>query len=408
MRAETNPGAALATAAVVLATDTFVYGLAVPVLPSIAGDLGASPTAVGLLFASYAAALLLATPFVGLWIDRSGARTPMLVGLVGLAAATLLFASARTFPLFVLARVLQGISAGVSWTAAFALIAATHPPGARGRAMGVALSGMTVGMLLGPPLGGLLLENFGTRVPFLLAAAVAGADGVARWILIGDDSASGGGADEGREHPARHPDAPIVFALTALGAATIAFLEPILPLHLYGSLGAAPGVVGILFGLATLASAIAYPLVGALSDRLPGLTLALIGAFVGAGAVAATGVLPTVWAVGVALALVAVAAAFVLVPTLGLISGIAEAQDPPAYGAAYALYALAYVAGLTAGPLLGGLALGAFGFGGAALTGGALLALAGICVAAAGLKRRSAGNGQARREHPGSTVRRSK
>ena len=119
-----------------LATDMFVYGLAVPVLPVYALSLGASPATVGALFAVYAGALMLVTPLVGIWVDRSGPRGPLLVGMIGLAAATLLFAFAPGLAGLFLARALQGLSAGVSWTAGLALIATTHSLEQRGKAMG--------------------------------------------------------------------------------------------------------------------------------------------------------------------------------------------------------------------------------------------------------------------------------
>ncbi len=62
-------------------------------------------------------ALVVVTPLVGVWTDHVGLRAPLLIGLFSLAAATLLFAFAPAFPLLLLARALQGIAAGVSWTA---------------------------------------------------------------------------------------------------------------------------------------------------------------------------------------------------------------------------------------------------------------------------------------------------
>src|SRR4051794_19916530 len=162
----------------------FVYGLAVPVLPVYALSLGASPATVGALFAVYAGALTLVTPLVGSWVDRRGPRGPMLVGMLGLAAATLLFAFARGLGGLFVARALQGLSAGVSWTAGLALIATTHPLEQRGKAMGTALASAAIGVLLGPPLGGILFDRWGLRVPFLVAAALAAVDGLARLLLI--------------------------------------------------------------------------------------------------------------------------------------------------------------------------------------------------------------------------------
>ncbi len=135
-----GPRAALTVASLALFTDALLYGLAVPVLPLLASDQGASSVGVGLLFAAYAAALLAFTPIAGLAVDRLGTRSTMLAGLGALAAATLLLVVVAAPALLGAARALQGPAAAVTWTASLALIAETHPPRTRGPAMGIALS----------------------------------------------------------------------------------------------------------------------------------------------------------------------------------------------------------------------------------------------------------------------------
>src|SRR4029453_10013805 len=149
-------------------------------------SLGASQTAIGLLFGSYAIALFLFTPIFGIVSDRVGRRGPMLGGLIGLAGATLLYVFANSLTLLVVARVLQGISAAATWTAGLALLADLFPTEMRGRAMGMAMAGMAVGMLVGPLFGGVLYELGGYSLPFFVAAGFAVLDGLARMFLLKD------------------------------------------------------------------------------------------------------------------------------------------------------------------------------------------------------------------------------
>jgi DHA1 family solute carrier family 18 vesicular amine transporter 1/2 len=387
VRSPGRQGAALIVAMVALATDMFVYGLAIPVLPAIAHREGAPAVAIGVLFACYAAAFIVVTPLAGAWADRAGLRGPMLVGLAGLAASTLLFAFGHGFAFLLLARFLQGAAAGVTWTASLALIAATHPPAVRGRAMGTALSAVAVGTLAGPPAGGFLFQHLGGQAPFLAAAALAAVDGAARWALVREPARQP--APASRPTSAwRHPDTPLLFALTAFGAALIAFLEPILPLHAAAALGLRPEQVGLLFGLAALAGGTASPLAGMLAGRVPALAVAAAGLVLGAAAMTLAGAVANPWALGVALALVASASALVLAPTLVLVARVAEAQQPPAYGASYGVYNLAYAAGLTAAPLLAGAAASALSFGGATGLAAMLLLAVGIGAAIRSLASR--------------------
>jgi MFS transporter, DHA1 family, solute carrier family 18 (vesicular amine transporter), member 1/2 len=372
--------AAVTVAAVALATDMFVYGVAVPVLPRIAAAHGASAAEVGVLFAVYAGALLVTTPVAGVLVDRVGNRVPMLAGLLVLAAAVLLFAFAQAYPTLVLARLLQGCAAAVSWTAGLGLIAAAYPAEEVGKPMGVALSSMGAGVLLGPLAGGLLAGHLGTRAPFLLAAAVAAADGVVRMTLIRDEPAPR------RDTPARvwrHPAMPGLFGLTALGAGLVAFLEPVLPLHTATRFRATPGAIGLLFAVALLVGMVVAPVAGALADRLPRGRLAGAGALCAALALVVVSRAPSLWVAGAGLALAAAAAQLVLTPTLTLIAEVAGSQDPPAYGAAYAAYNVAYTTGLVVAPLLAGGGSSAVGFGRTTLAGAVLAALLGVAVTAA-------------------------
>ena len=52
----------------------------------------------------------------------------------------------------------------------------------RGSAMGVALSGLALGVLLGPPFGGVTYQFLGKEAPFLILATFALLDGA---LLVG-------------------------------------------------------------------------------------------------------------------------------------------------------------------------------------------------------------------------------
>ena len=65
-----------------------------PVLPDLSRRLGASPTVIGLLFASFGVTLLAVSVPMGAISDRIGRKLPLVGGLLALAAASVLFAYA--------------------------------------------------------------------------------------------------------------------------------------------------------------------------------------------------------------------------------------------------------------------------------------------------------------------------
>jgi MFS transporter, DHA1 family, solute carrier family 18 (vesicular amine transporter), member 1/2 len=374
----TRPRAAAAVVTLALAVDMFLYGSLVPllpVLPAVADSAGAA----GLLFAAYAVAMLVATPVVGRWVDRSGPRAPLLTGLLALAAATALFAAVVDVPgglglaVLLLARAAQGVAAAASWSAGLALIASTHPPERRGTVMGLALSAVGFGVLLGPAVTGLLADAFGLRAPFVLIAVLAVLDAVARIIWVGPT------ADAPTATPlrvvARGPQAGLLIGLTALGAAAIAFAEPVLPLHL-ATLGLGATGIGLVFGGAALLGGLAAPLAGVLTDRLGASRVAALGTLVAATGFVLCG-LPLAGASIAGVVVVGIGAQLVLAPTLVLVGGLAEHIQPPAYGAAYALYNLAYTGGLAVAPLVAGTAAALAGVAATTIAAAALAAAAG-------------------------------
>ena len=151
-----KPAAALFVVSLAVFVDLLVYGMMVPVLPGYASGLGASQSTLGLLLGAFGVAVVAATPLFGVLSDRYGSKWPMVGGLVGLAASTLLFAYAPGLGWLFVARTLQGASSAASWVAGLALLARVYPAAERGRAMGTAMAGTVLGTLLGPPLGGFL------------------------------------------------------------------------------------------------------------------------------------------------------------------------------------------------------------------------------------------------------------
>lgn len=137
----------LSTVGVGLFTDLFLYCLIVPILPFILQDRVALPpdqiqTHVSALLAAYAGTQVLFSFPAGIVADRlSARRTPFLLGLVALLAATLLLGLGQSVAVLAIARVLQGLSAAVVWTVGLILILDTVGSDNLGKTIG-SVSGM--------------------------------------------------------------------------------------------------------------------------------------------------------------------------------------------------------------------------------------------------------------------------
>ena len=345
--------------------DIVAYSVAVPVLPDLSRKLGASPTMIGLLFASFGVTLLTVSIPMGAVSDRTGRKAPLVGGMMALAAATLLFAYSDGLPWLFAARLVQGAADGVTWVVGFALIADRYGPEERGRVSGIVMSGTSAAVMIGPTIGGWLYEVGGIRAPFLVVAGLAALAAVGfLWLDVPPPRPEAEPAPIASvlRSPAVASCAVVVVAVSA----TLTMLEPVLPLFLAATLGIGPARVGLIFGSGAVASAILHPINGRLTDRWGGRRLMMIGLLL----VACTlPLLSITWGYPWTMAFFVLnmtAMALVITPSLTYMAEAVSSSGAGSFGVGYGLYNVAWGVGLLGGPALSGFLYERLGF--AALT----------------------------------------
>ncbi len=141
-------------------------------LPAIGRELPS--TVIGVLegqayiVSGYLAVLAALLIIAGALADYYGRRLIFAIGLAGFGVTSLLCGIAPNLELLVLFRVLQGAAGALLVPGSLSIITATFDGPARARAFGIwaaATSGLTV---LGPMVGGLLVDNLSWRIAFLV------------------------------------------------------------------------------------------------------------------------------------------------------------------------------------------------------------------------------------------------
>lgn len=113
-------------------------------------------------------------------IDRWGFRRVFLLSVLTLALASLGGFVAPSFPLVVVARIVQGVATGVLQPMGVLALMRLFPPGSQGRASGVLTFSIALVPAVAPALGGVLLDRFGweaiflLNLPFCVVAGIAG------------------------------------------------------------------------------------------------------------------------------------------------------------------------------------------------------------------------------------------
>lgn len=180
----------VSTVAIGLFTDLFLYGLIVPVLPYMLQDRVGLPkeqvqSHVSGLLAVYAAASVVFSPAAGILADKVSTRqAPFLFGLIALFVSTVMLFLGKTVPILVLARILQGVSAGFVWTIGLALCLETVGPENLGKTIGSIFSFISVGGIAAPTLGGVLYEKTGYEGVFAIGAVILVIDFLMRIVVI--------------------------------------------------------------------------------------------------------------------------------------------------------------------------------------------------------------------------------
>ncbi|KAF9072699.1 major facilitator superfamily domain-containing protein [Rhodocollybia butyracea] len=170
-----------------IGTDLLVYSIIIPVIPFQLEKLGYTAISVRtswLLF-SYSAGLAVSTIPVAILSERHDTRrAPLLLGILVLIGSQIMLMEAPVYWLLCLARILQGIGSTMVWVVGLALLCDTTPKNLIGRQLGLSMTGMSIGQVNRPPVGGALYSRFGFRGPCIFGIITAVLDFVGRLVVI--------------------------------------------------------------------------------------------------------------------------------------------------------------------------------------------------------------------------------
>ena len=158
------------------------FGIIIPLLPFYAEQFGASPIVIGLLFASFSIAQLVAAPLLGEWSDRWGRRPVLILSLIGTAVSFAMLAVASSLTMLFAARIVDGLSGG-NITTARAYIADVSTEENRAKMYGFLGAAFGLGFILGPALGG-AFSHISYTAPIWVAVAVTVAATVMAWLWL--------------------------------------------------------------------------------------------------------------------------------------------------------------------------------------------------------------------------------
>ena len=105
--------------------------------------------------------------------DMVGRKRIFLYGNIILTAASALCAVSVSTPMLLFARVIQGVGGAMMFGTGMAMITSAFPPQERGKAIGIVVSAVYLGLSAAPVLGGILTQYLGWRSLFYITIPVS-------------------------------------------------------------------------------------------------------------------------------------------------------------------------------------------------------------------------------------------
>jgi DHA1 family solute carrier family 18 vesicular amine transporter 1/2 len=283
--------------AIALFNDTLQLTMLLPIIhtlvtsPPPLGVTTNTEVALGIFFASKDICQMIFAPFAAILTSKTSPNIALLVSTIGLGLATLLFAEGTTFIQLLIARASQGAASAAVMCGGMSLIAQTHSSGEnRGSAIGLAQTGLALGLLCGPLIGGLLFQKFGRKKTFQCAAIFVMINAVAQIFLMifappttttkivekqkkksiveGVSSLSSGSRSRWMSLLQNNPDILIVAASTLAIHSVVGVIKPLSQVVLDKEFGISMIGRSLIISIATVTYFISTPIAGYWSDRI--------------------------------------------------------------------------------------------------------------------------------------------
>uniref|UniRef100_H3AYT8 Solute carrier family 18 member A2 n=1 Tax=Latimeria chalumnae TaxID=7897 RepID=H3AYT8_LATCH len=332
--------------------------------PNNVKDLLNENVRVGLLFASKATVQLITNPFIGPMTNKIGYQIPMFAGFCIMFASTIMFAFSETYTLLFIARSLQGIGSSCSSVAGMGMLASVYTDDEeRGNAMGIALGGLAMGVLVGPPFGSVMYEFVGKTAPFLVLAVLALLDGALQLFILQPSKAQ---PESQKATPVltlmRDPYILIAAGSICFANMAIAMLEPALPIWMMETMCSSKWQLGVAFVPASVSYLIGTNIFGVLAHKMGRWLCSLLGMIIVGISILCVpfakniyGLIAPNFGVGFAIGMVDSS-------MMPIMAYLVDLRHVSVYGSVYAIADVAFCMGFALGPSTGGALARTIGF----------------------------------------------
>lgn len=331
------------------AVESFGYTALVPFLsPVLHDELGYSKTLMSLVFAMYPLGSVCASFVAPRLVKFMGCRNAIVASLIGIAFFQGVFSlTLKVQPpvVGIMVRFLAGMCAGSGW---ISCLVACHHMGEENVNLrfGTIMSAVTMGMVLGSPIGGLVYTRYGWHAPFTIICGlcVFCAALLLHCMVVAELPGKHFKQFSSISHIHDIYEAFSILALVFMGSAMFSSIDVYMPMHIHSVTTSS-----LVFGVLAACYGALTPLAGRIVDAMPrwSLCMALLSLWFMGMLLILASKLPVhaLWVFAMAYGCTA---AFQITPAFSLIDNMANTAIHPTR--AFVLFNSAYVLGMVVGP----------------------------------------------------------
>ncbi len=154
----------------IIFTEIIGFSMVLPIIPYLGKDLGLTPIQIGLVVSIFSICQLFASPMTGKLSDHFGRKPLLILSQLSTLIGFILLGFTTTTIILIAARVIDGLL-GSNMTVSQAYISDITLPKHRTRVYGYSSGVFGAGLIIGPTIGGVLLQiNY--SIPMFFAAAL--------------------------------------------------------------------------------------------------------------------------------------------------------------------------------------------------------------------------------------------
>jgi YNFM family putative membrane transporter len=155
-----------------------------PLMPEFTREFQAAPASASLSVSAATITMAVSMLFIGALSDNWGRKNFMALTILAASILCVLLAFSPSFPFLLVTRIAQGMLVAVLPAIAMTYLAEEFDRGSLGYAMGLYISGTSIGGMAGRIIIGFLTDWFNWRVAVAMLGLISVASAIAFWILL--------------------------------------------------------------------------------------------------------------------------------------------------------------------------------------------------------------------------------